>query len=53
MNIATFALGRRAPVPEAEAISLVRLDGEVPDSILVPLLEIGALTEARLIRLPS
>jgi D-3-phosphoglycerate dehydrogenase / 2-oxoglutarate reductase len=53
MNIATYALGRRAPVPEAEAISLVRLDGEVPDSILGPLLEIGALTEARLIRLPS
>ncbi|MGO9641898.1 MAG: phosphoglycerate dehydrogenase [Candidatus Acidiferrales bacterium] len=53
MNIATYALGRRAPVPEAEAISLVRLDGEVPDSILAPLREIGALTEARLIRLSS
>jgi D-3-phosphoglycerate dehydrogenase len=53
MNIATYALGRQAPVAGAEAISLVRLDGEVPDSILGPLLEIGALTEARLIRLPS
>jgi len=53
MNIATYALGRRAPVPEAEAISVVRLDGEVPDSILAPLMEIAALTEAHLIRLPS
>jgi D-3-phosphoglycerate dehydrogenase len=53
MNIATYALGRRAPVPEAEAISLVRLDGDVPDSILAPLMEIAALTEAHLIRLPS
>jgi D-3-phosphoglycerate dehydrogenase len=53
MNIATYALGRRAPVPEAEAISVVRIDGEVPDSILAPLMEIAALTEARLIRLPT
>jgi D-3-phosphoglycerate dehydrogenase len=53
MNIATYALGRRAPVPKAEAISIVRIDGEVPDSILAPLMEIAALTEAHLIRLPT
>ena len=53
VNIATFALGRREANRAAEAIALVRLDGEVPDSILSPLRAIPAVTEALLIRLPA
>jgi D-3-phosphoglycerate dehydrogenase / 2-oxoglutarate reductase len=53
VNIATFALGRRAAVPGAEALALVLLDGEVPESILEPIRSIPAVIEARLIRLPS
>ncbi|GAC1673468.1 MAG: phosphoglycerate dehydrogenase [Candidatus Acidiferrum sp.] len=51
VNIATFALGRRNAAAGAEAVSLVRLDGEVSASILEPIREIPAITEARLIRL--
>jgi D-3-phosphoglycerate dehydrogenase len=53
VNIATFALGRRAAVHGAEALALVRLDGEVPESILEPVRAISAVTEARLVRLPT
>jgi D-3-phosphoglycerate dehydrogenase len=53
VNISTFALGRRDAQPGAEAIALVRLDGEVPDSILQPVREIPAVIEARLVRLPD
>jgi D-3-phosphoglycerate dehydrogenase len=52
VNIATFALGRRAAVPGAEALALVRLDGQVPDSVLEPVRAIPAVVEARLVRLP-
>jgi len=51
VNIATFALGRREASRGAEAVSLVRLDGEVPASILEPIRGIAAITEARLLRL--
>jgi D-3-phosphoglycerate dehydrogenase len=51
LNIATYALGRREAVRGAEAISVVRLDGDVSDSVLTPLRELEAITEARLIRL--
>jgi D-3-phosphoglycerate dehydrogenase / 2-oxoglutarate reductase len=53
MNISTFALGRRDAVVGAEAIALVRLDGEVPESILEFVRGISAITEARLVRLPG
>jgi len=53
INIATFALGRReAGGTGADAVALVRLDGEVPETILEPLRGIAAITEARLVRLP-
>jgi D-3-phosphoglycerate dehydrogenase / 2-oxoglutarate reductase len=52
VNIATFALGRREAVAGAEALALVRLDGEVPDSVLGPIRAIPAVVEARLVRLP-
>jgi D-3-phosphoglycerate dehydrogenase len=51
LNIATYALGRREAVPGAEAISVVRLDGDVPDSVATTMRELEAITEARLIRL--
>ena len=51
INIATFALGRRAPTRDAEAVALVRLDGEVPDSVAVRIRELPSITAARIIRL--
>jgi hypothetical protein len=51
VNIATFALGRRDSTRGAEAVSLVRLDGDVSASILDPIREIKAITEAKLLRL--
>jgi D-3-phosphoglycerate dehydrogenase len=52
VNIGTFALGRREAAPGADAIALIRLDGEVAEDILPPLREIPAVAEARLVRLP-
>jgi len=51
VNIATFALGRRDASRGAEAVSLVRLDGEVSASILEPIGSIRAITGAKLLRL--
>ena len=53
VNISTFALGRRDATPGAEAIALVRLDGDVPESILEFVRKVSAITEARLVRLPE
>src|SRR5256714_10101300 len=50
VNIATFALGRREAARGAEAVALVRLDGEVPASILDEIRKIKAITEGRLLR---
>jgi D-3-phosphoglycerate dehydrogenase / 2-oxoglutarate reductase len=51
VNIATFALGRRDASRGAEAVSLVRIDGVVQDSILGEIRQIKAITEARILRL--
>ena len=51
VNIATFALGRREAARGAEAVSLVRLDGEVSEEILVPLKQNPAILQAKLIHL--
>jgi D-3-phosphoglycerate dehydrogenase len=51
VNIATFALGRREAKSGAEAVSLIRLDGEVPESILEPVRQHPAITQAKLIHL--
>jgi D-3-phosphoglycerate dehydrogenase len=53
INIATFALGRRSAQHGAEAIALVRLDGQVPDSVVEHLTGLDAVVDARLIRLRS
>jgi D-3-phosphoglycerate dehydrogenase len=50
VNIATFALGRREATRGAEAVSLVRVDGPVQDTILSEILQIKAITEAKLLR---
>jgi len=52
VNIGTFALGRREANRGADAIALVRLDGEVSEDILPPLRAVPAIAEARLLRLP-
>src|SRR5262252_892590 len=51
VNIATFALGRRDANRGAEAVSLVRVDGPLEDSILAEISQIKAITEARILRL--
>jgi D-3-phosphoglycerate dehydrogenase len=51
VNIATFALGRREANLGAEAVSLVCLDGQVTESILAPILEFKAITQAKLLHL--
>ena len=51
VNIATFALGRRDNTQGAEAVSLIRVDGEVSDAILGPVREHAAITQARIIHL--
>ncbi|MGB7629119.1 MAG: ACT domain-containing protein, partial [Candidatus Acidiferrum sp.] len=51
VNIATFALGRREATAGAEAVSLVRLDGDVSDTILGAIRGIPAITVARLLQL--
>ena len=53
VNIATFALGRREAVLGADALALVRLDGDVSEKILLQLRSIPNVVEARLIRLPA
>ena len=53
VNIATFALGRSAPAQGAQAVAIVRLDGDVDDSVAARIREIPSITEARLLRLPE
>src|SRR6202047_3725493 len=48
VNIATFALGRREAQRGADAMSLVRVDGEVSAAILGPIRAIPAITAATL-----
>jgi D-3-phosphoglycerate dehydrogenase len=51
VNIATFALGRRDANRGAEAVSLVRVDGPLDDSVLAEIGKVKAITEARILRL--
>jgi D-3-phosphoglycerate dehydrogenase len=53
VNIATFALGRREAVIGADALALVRMDGEISEEILPRLRAIPNVVEAHLIRLPA
>jgi D-3-phosphoglycerate dehydrogenase len=53
VNIATFALGRRAPVHGAEALALLGLDGDIDASVVQKILAVPSVTDARLIRLPA
>jgi D-3-phosphoglycerate dehydrogenase len=51
VNIATLNLGRRTAQRGADAVLLIRVDGEVTDAILQPIRAIAAITGAKLIRL--
>jgi len=51
VNIATFALGRRDNTQGAAAVSLVRVDGEVPPAVIEEVRQHPAITQARLIHL--
>jgi D-3-phosphoglycerate dehydrogenase len=53
VNIATFALGRRAAVLGADALALIRFDGQVSDGLLPKLKAIPNVVEVSLIRLPA
>jgi D-3-phosphoglycerate dehydrogenase / 2-oxoglutarate reductase len=53
VNIATFALGRRAPVHGAEALALLGLDGEIDASVTQKIRALPSVTDARLVRLPA
>jgi len=51
VNIATFTLGRRHAQQGADAVSLIRLDGDVPLAVIEAMRAIPAITGAKLLRL--
>lgn len=54
INIADFSLGRGAPAGKAfarEAIAVVHVDGNIPDSVLAELKKIPAVEQAQAVRL--
>jgi D-3-phosphoglycerate dehydrogenase len=51
VNIATFALGRRDNAPGAEAVALIRVDGDITDQVLDDVKMHPSITEARTIHL--
>lgn len=51
VNIATFALGRQDARAGAQAVSLIRVDGEISQDILGPVQQHPAITQAKIIRL--
>ncbi len=53
INVATFALGRRAPGGGSEALALVGLDGKVDASLVQRIRALPSVTDARLVHLPA
>ena len=53
VNIATFALGRRAPGGGGEALALVGLDGNVDAAVVQHIRALPSVTDVRLVRLPA
>ena len=53
VNIATFALGRRAPGGGGEALALVGLDGDVSASVVQEIRSLPSVTDVRLVHLPG
>ena len=53
VNIATFALGRRAPGGGGEALALVGLDGDVSASVVQEIRSLPSVTDVRLVHLPA
>ncbi|MGH9715387.1 MAG: phosphoglycerate dehydrogenase [Candidatus Acidiferrales bacterium] len=53
INVATFALGRRAPGGGAEALALVGLDGTVDATVVQRIRALPSVTDVRLVQLPT
>lgn len=53
INVATFALGRRAPGGGSEALALVGLDGKIDASLVQRIRALPSVTDARLVHLPA
>jgi D-3-phosphoglycerate dehydrogenase len=53
INVATFALGRRAPGGGSEALALVAVDGKVDESAIKRIRELPSVTDVRLVQLPA
>lgn len=53
INVATFALGRRAAGGGAEALALVGLDGTIDASLVQRIRALPSVTDARLVHLPA
>jgi D-3-phosphoglycerate dehydrogenase len=53
INVATFALGRRAPGGSSEALALVGLDGKIDESVVQRIRELPSVTDVRLVQLPA
>jgi D-3-phosphoglycerate dehydrogenase / 2-oxoglutarate reductase len=53
VNIATFALGRRAPGGGGEALALVGLDGKVDAAVVQHIRSLPSVTDVKLISLPA
>ena len=52
INVATFALGRRAPGGGGEALAVIGLDGKVDPSLVQRMRAVPSVTDVRLVHLP-
>lgn len=53
INIAQMAVGREGNTPGGQAIGVLSVDGDVPDTVMNELLAIDAIKQAKLIELPA
>lgn len=53
VNIAQMAVGREGDSPGGDAIGVLSLDGDVPETVMKELMEMEAITQAKIIELPA
>ncbi|MFG0255828.1 MAG: phosphoglycerate dehydrogenase [Rhodopirellula sp. JB053] len=53
INIAQMAVGREGNAAGGDAIGVLSLDGDVPESVMKELMSIDAITQAKIIELPA
>ncbi len=53
VNIAQMAVGREGNAPGGDAIGVLSVDGDVPDSVTKELMAMDAITQTKLIELPA